>query len=1051
MATLDDLKAALADRYQLQRELGQGGMATVYLATDLKHNRQVAVKVLKPELQLGADRFLREITIAAQLQHPHILPLFDSGEDVGLLWYAMPFVQGESLRAKLDREGELPIGEATKILREVTDAMAKAHSAGVVHRDIKPDNVMLADGHAIVMDFGVAKAVSEATGKQSVTTAGVALGTPAYMAPEQAAADPHIDHRADLYALGAMAYEMLCGRPPFVAPTPQAVLAAHVTTAPEDVTRSRETAPPQLSALVMKCLEKKPADRWQSADEMLRQLEVPHTPTGGLTPAAGLTPTDTQPVDSGALEAALRKGHPVRVAALFGLAAIGILGLAYGLMMALGLPDWVFLGAVALLAVGLPIIVVTGMLERQRTVLATTGIHVSQEEAPVRRAFTWRKALLGGVAAFAGLVFVAAGYSALKAMGIGPGATLVTRGELDALDRVVLAQFDNLTDDVTLGDDVTELLRIDLEQSPVITLMTPAQINGMLSLMELRADAVIDEPTAMAIAERDGLKAVISGDVRAVGNGYVISGRIVDRGGEALVSVRETAKSADDIVIAVDRLSANLREQIGESLRSIRADPPLNQVTTSSMEALRSYSRGIEARLHGDYGLALQLYEEAAELDTTFAMAWRKIGIMRLIAATDLPLVDSALTKAYQLRDRLTDRERLLAEGSYHQWVTHDLEATERAYRALLDRYPTDAIALVNLGIVYNNQQRIEEAAELQRRSLAAGNRLSATYLGAITSAVALGDVELADSLMTEALRLYPDNPAALQTHGHFLWSTGKYADAEVAWTDLAERRLQSWPGERFSIASASMHQGQLEQAVQQLESAVEFAGPGVRPFLEFWVLLGRAQLAVHFGQEAGELAALETAIQSGSFKATFAALPEATPYEGIVLAFARAGRVERARELRTEYLTEVDSVLRINEQPFTIHGMDGEIAMAEGRYMDAVTAYRTARSRNACPVCYVVELANAFDKAGAVDSAAAYYEQFLTTPQLGRVGSDALGRPASLRRLGELYDQAGDTERALEYYGDFADLWDEADPVLQPQVEEVRQRMAELAGEGSR
>ena len=273
MATLDDLKAALADRYDLQHELGQGGMATVYLAKDLKHNRQVAIKVLKPELQLGADRFLREITIAAQLQHPHILPLFDSGESADLLWYAMPYVKGESLRAKLDREGELPIAEATKILREVTDALAKAHSAGVVHRDIKPDNIMLADGHAIVMDFGVAKAVSEATGKQSVTTVGVALGTPAYMAPEQAAADPHIDHRADLYAVGAVAYFLLTGSYVFSGTSAIEILGRQVNDVPQPPSeRLGRKLDPYLEGLVLMTLAKNPDDRPADAGELLEAL-----------------------------------------------------------------------------------------------------------------------------------------------------------------------------------------------------------------------------------------------------------------------------------------------------------------------------------------------------------------------------------------------------------------------------------------------------------------------------------------------------------------------------------------------------------------------------------------------------------------------------------------------------------------------------------------------------------------------------------------------------------------------------------------------------------
>ena len=281
------LAAALADRYTIEQELGAGGMATVYLAQDIKHDRKVAIKVLREDLaaSLGSARFLHEIKVAAALQHPHILALYDSGEADGLLFYVMPYVDGMSLRDKLIKEGELPISDAVRILRDIADALTEAHRHGVVHRDLKPENVMLRGRHALVMDFGVAKAVSEATGRQALTTIGVALGTPAYMAPEQAVADPHVDHRADLYAFGVIAYELLAGRSPFGGTNPQQILAAHVTAAPEPVT-SHRTMPPALAALVMRCLEKRPADRFQSAEELIPQLESLLTPSGGMTPTA---------------------------------------------------------------------------------------------------------------------------------------------------------------------------------------------------------------------------------------------------------------------------------------------------------------------------------------------------------------------------------------------------------------------------------------------------------------------------------------------------------------------------------------------------------------------------------------------------------------------------------------------------------------------------------------------------------------------------------------------------------------------------------------------
>ncbi len=321
---LERLKSALADRYAIEREIGAGGMATVYLAEDLKHHRQVAVKVLRPELAatLGPERFLREIETAARLTHPHILPLYDSGEADGFLYYVMPYIDGESLRDKLTREGELPVGEAVRILRDVVDALAKAHSQGVVHRDIKPDNVLLADRHAMVADFGVAKAVSEATGRQQLTTAGVALGTPAYMSPEQGMADPHIDHRSDIYAVGAVAYELLTGQPPFTAATPQGVLAAHVTEAAEPVTGRRPSVSPALGELVMKCLEKKPADRWQSAEELLVPLEALATPSGGITP------TETRPLQATALPT-----RPRRTVLIGGAVSLVVAAVAAGVLL----------------------------------------------------------------------------------------------------------------------------------------------------------------------------------------------------------------------------------------------------------------------------------------------------------------------------------------------------------------------------------------------------------------------------------------------------------------------------------------------------------------------------------------------------------------------------------------------------------------------------------------------------------------------------------------------------------------------------------------------
>ena len=280
----------LAERYHIIRELGRGGMATVYLAHDLKHGREVALKVVRSELAaaLGTGRFLREIEIAARLRHPHIVPLYDSGRAAvpdaaaigeradGIVYYVMPYEAGQSLRERLRREGPLPVADVVAILRDVCQALGYAHEHGVIHRDIKPDNVLLSGGHALVADFGVARAASEASDATMTTGAGVMLGTPAYMSPEQVAADPKVDHRADIYAVGVLAYEMLAGFPPFRGESPQEVLAAQLTQTPESIATHRPDVPRTLALLVTRCLEKKPADRWQRADAIVQALdEVP--------------------------------------------------------------------------------------------------------------------------------------------------------------------------------------------------------------------------------------------------------------------------------------------------------------------------------------------------------------------------------------------------------------------------------------------------------------------------------------------------------------------------------------------------------------------------------------------------------------------------------------------------------------------------------------------------------------------------------------------------------------------------------------------------------
>src|SRR6266540_6496249 len=269
------LSESLASRYRIEREAGRGGMATVYVAEDLRHRRRVALKVLDWELAatLGYERFRRETETIAALQHPHILPLYDSGEAAGCLYMVLPFVEGDTLAERLRRDVQLPLEDATGIAGEIADALAYAHAHGVVHRDIKPENVLIQSGHAVLADFGIARAVERA-GEPRLTTTGMLLGSPSYMSPEQASGDPRFDRRSDLYSLGCVLYFMLAGEPPYTGPTLESVIYQHVSAPVPDVANLRPGVPPRLAAIVTRLLQKSPADRYPDAAKLARDLRA---------------------------------------------------------------------------------------------------------------------------------------------------------------------------------------------------------------------------------------------------------------------------------------------------------------------------------------------------------------------------------------------------------------------------------------------------------------------------------------------------------------------------------------------------------------------------------------------------------------------------------------------------------------------------------------------------------------------------------------------------------------------------------------------------------
>ncbi len=1040
----DQLQSHLGSQYRLERELGGGGMSRVFLAEETALGRKVVIKVLPPEMVSGVnqDRFRREIQLAARLQHPHIVPLLAAGAAGDVLWYAMPFIEGESLRVKLARGGELPVAETAHILREVADALAYAHGQGVVHRDIKPDNVLLSGRHALVTDFGVAKAVSESTKDHTLTSLGLALGTPAYMAPEQASADPHVDHRADLYALGAMAYEMLAGHPPFSGMSAQAILASHITQIPATISSHRPAVPAALNAIVMRCLEKRPADRWQSAEDLLPHLDAL------LTPSGGTAPTGAVPSISSGTEAALRQGHPLRVALLFGLASLIVLLAANLLVNKLGLPSWVLYAAIVLLLLGLPIILATSLRERKRLLARTTGTAIPAVESGLGGLLTWRKALTGGGLAFAGLAVGAAAFMALRVLGIGPFATLLSAGTLKQRDRLVVADFENRTRDSTVAQSVTEALRIDISRSPTVRLLEASDVGATLRQMQRDPATPLTAQVAREVAERAGAPAVVTGEIATLGSGYVLSVRLIGtKDGATLLAERESAADAGGLIPAVDKLSRKVREGIGESLRSIRGGEPLEQVTTGSLEALRKYSQAERAADAGEEPRAIALLKEAVHLDTSFAMAYRKIAALESNLGANLSEQVAAARRAYELRDRLPEREKLLSTAYYYAAVAYDSDKQIAAYQQVLDTWPDDVTAGNNLAIELITRRRYPEAEAVLDRMLVISPQVGVLYANLLELLPPQGKFAKGDSIMARWAKAQPGSGNRFTAGFRFTFGKGDYP-AALAYADSAALRGNPLIQARGHHQRANVFRirGQLARADREELAEAEINRQAGRPAQAVGPVVEVAQSSILFrGRPEVGVRTLDSALAKFPMNDVN---PADRPYLLLADAYVRAGEVAKAERMLTEYERTVPA--EIKRDDFQRLYSRALLAFGKGQHAEAIAGFRTYREKNGGELTALFEIGQAFDRMGQPDSALATYEAFATTPDIGPAGRQ-YNFPRTYRRLGELYEGKSNKEKALEYYGKFTALWKDADAELQPQVQDVKKRMAALAGEPRR
>jgi eukaryotic-like serine/threonine-protein kinase len=724
----------------------------------------------------------------------------------------------------------------------------------------------------------------------------------------------------------------------------------------------------------------------------------------------------------------------------------------------LGLPDWVFPFAMLLLLIGLPIILATAFLQGGARLEAEAAPPGPSEAAPVaasagsglertgHRFFTWRNALIGGGLAFLLLVAVTGGFMYMRSAGIGPVGSLVAKGVLEERSRVVLAELE--APDSVLARTVTESFRVDLAQSPVVELVEPDSIANALARMGRPEKTKLTEEMARELAVRDGIPAVVAGELAALGTGYVLTARLVASGdGAALASARASARDEAALLDAIDEVSSKLREQIGESYTSLRETPSLAHVTTGSLEALKKYTQAQDARHRdGNPEAAIRLLEEAVAIDSTFALAWRDLATILGNQRGSWARRIDATERAYRFRDRLSERERYLVAATYYQEVTEEPRKVIETYEAMLRLDSADAQALNNIGFTYYMQADWENALEWYRRAHAAAPGVAMHLANVATTQANLGNIRAADSLYAE-LDSISANPQWDLWRGAFLWMKGDEAGARATFGEI----VREHPTRPVAVAQASrallgldLVRGRLERATaanRDWAEAALAAGEGERALS---ALIEAAGWKLGIARDtAGALASIDAALRRIDPESLS---PLDRPWSRIAGVLLEAGEIERGRDVLEREWSEVPDLLKPSSEKYKAEDR-ARIAHAEGRPLEALEEIRSLPPWTCVPCRTRVE-AELLDEAGRRDSAIVGYERYLETPYNYRLYPDGPWLAPTHERLGQLYDEAGNLEKAALHYARFVELWEDADPALQPRVRAARARLEAILRE---
>jgi TolB-like protein/tetratricopeptide (TPR) repeat protein len=955
MSILENLQSALRDKYRVEQEIGAGGMATVFRAEDLKHHRSVAIKVLRPELaaSLGTDRFLREIELAARLQHPHILPLYDSGSEGGFLYYVMPFVEGESLRDRLSRENSLPLENTVQLIREVASALAYAHSHGVIHRDIKPENIMLSGGHAVVADFGIARAVDKASGGERLTGMGLSIGTPAYMSPEQATASDEVGPPSDVYSLGCVLYETLSGQPAFSGPSIQSVITKSISGPRPHVREIQKTVPQAIDQVIVKSLAQDPAERYATAADF-----------------------------SDALGKAL-------------------MGEMTG-----GKRRWVPIAAGVLTA----LLIVGGFLGY--------------------RAWATRSPVSSGAELIAVLPFTTAG----------SGVEL-------------------------LGEGMVDLLSTNLNAVGGINTVDPRSV-----LSRWKKQGGTAKEDALEVGRSLEAGSVLMGSVVSDGESVRINAELTSVTGEPLARAQVNGKSVN-LIGLVDSLSLALLRDIWRSKEPM---PSLHvgAITTNSVDAIRAFLGGEKFYREARWDSAITSFSRAVELDSTFALANFRLALSHgWTGGWQTERSINATRAAVRFASRLPERDRALLTG-YNLFTQARLEAVDSMRRYLV-AYPKDPDGWFLLADAQYHLNPLLGLSPAQLRApfdsvIRLDPSLVPAYIHPIENSLMYRDsadytryIRVLDSAAGD------DETRQFKVAGRAVWGP----DRDSAMNQLAN--AQTGLSAMAAMSQYYAPEPDLSMMGRMMEIQLRRFG-GDQPQVAGQIMLSRIAVLIGLGRltDAKVLADSLLAINrdfglSAALQPVFAGLVPADSVAPIIAMLQRApltypqvaitrSNVELGRGNHAAARRVLDEALKQTGEMYT---PEFKALLRAYRGWADVVAGDTAGGLRQIELG-LKEAGNLginwassnlrFHFAGILASRAETRDRGIGLLRYTfSSGPDIMYLPLTFLLAGRALEDAGRRPEAAEAYGQFIRLWKDADPSMQPRVEEAREGLKRVTGEG--